>query len=140
MKVLVGAALITVAFAQQNIQIKNAWVREVPQGSRATAAYMLIENKSSQPDKLLQASSPVAGTTELHETVDGKMRKIQSIEVPANSKVELKPGGLHVMLIDLKNPIKEGDKVDLTLKFEKAGEVKLQLPVKKGGGGAHHSH
>ncbi|MCS7084118.1 MAG: copper chaperone PCu(A)C [Aquificaceae bacterium] len=140
MRALVGLAAFALAFAQQNIAVKNGWVREVPQASRATAAYMQIENKSSQADKLVSASSPAAAITEIHETVDGKMRKIQSIDIPANSKVELKPGGLHIMLIDLKNPLKEGDKVDLTLRFEKAGEVKLQLPVKKSHGGGHHSH
>jgi copper(I)-binding protein len=101
---------------------------------------MKIENNGTEADRLVDASSNVSKITELHETVEGKMRRVKAIEVPAGKTVELKPGGLHVMLINLKEPLKEGQTVEITLKFEKSGEIKVQAPVKKGMGGMHHHH
>lgn len=142
MKGLLLAGLLagSVALAQPKIEVKEAWVREVPPTSRMSAAYMVIENKGNQPDRLIDASNNVSEVTELHETVDGKMRRIKAIEVPAGGKVELKPGGLHIMLINLKKPLREGDTVELTLRFEKSGEIKIQAPVRKGMGGHMHKH
>ena len=137
-KLLVGALLSGVVFAAPKIEVKDAWVREVPPTSKASAAYMVLENKGDQPDKLISATNNVSKVTELHETVDGKMRRINAIEVPAGKSVELKPGGLHIMLINLEKPIKEGDNVELTLKFEKSGEIKITAPVKKGMGKMEH--
>ncbi|RMH80544.1 MAG: copper chaperone PCu(A)C [Acidobacteria bacterium] len=139
--VLGSLALSSFLFAQPKIEVKDAWVREVPPTSKMSAAYMVIENKGKEADKLMDATNNASEITELHETVEGKMRRVKFIEVPANGKVELKPGGLHVMLINLKKPLKEGDTVELTLKFEKSGEVKVQAPVKKGMGKEHmHKH
>ncbi|MCS7262365.1 MAG: copper chaperone PCu(A)C [Aquificaceae bacterium] len=129
-----------VAVAQPRIEVRDAWVREVPPASKMSAAYMVIENKGNQPDKLIDAKNNASEVTELHETVEGKMRKVKAIEVPANGRTELKPGGLHIMLINLKRPLKEGETVELVLKFEKAGEVKVNAPVRKGAGGHRHSH
>ncbi|MEJ7619494.1 MAG: copper chaperone PCu(A)C [Aquificaceae bacterium] len=140
-KVLLGSLfLVGLSLAQPKIEVKDAWVREVPPTSKMSAAYMVIENKGKESDKLVDASNNVSEITELHETVEGKMRRVKAIEIPAGGKVELKPGGLHVMLINLKKPLKEGDTVELTLKFEKSGEVKVQAPVRKGMGGHMHRH
>ncbi|MEJ5339699.1 MAG: copper chaperone PCu(A)C [Aquificaceae bacterium] len=140
-KVLSGAlTFAVVALAQPKIELKDAWVREVPPTSKMSAAYMVIENKGKEADRLLDASNNASEITELHETAEGKMRRVRAIEVPAGGKVELKPGGLHIMLINLKKPLKEGDTVELTLKFEKSGEVKVQAPVRKGMGGQMHQH
>ena len=139
--ILSGVLLSGLVFAQPKIEVRDAWVREVPPTSKMSAAYMIIENKGKEADRLVDASNNVSEITELHETVEGKMRRVKAIEVPAGGKVELKPGGLHIMLINLKKPLKEGDKVELTLKFEKAGEIKVQAPVRKGMGGKHgHGH
>ncbi|MCS6998251.1 MAG: copper chaperone PCu(A)C [Aquificaceae bacterium] len=137
---LAGLVFGGVVFAQPKIEVKDAWVREVPPTSKMSAAYMIIENKGNQPDKLVDAKNNASEITELHETVEGKMRKVKAIEVPANGKTELKPGGLHVMLINLKKPLKEGETVELVLKFEKSGEVKVNAPVKKGMGGHKQGH
>ncbi|MEN3028882.1 MAG: copper chaperone PCu(A)C [Aquificaceae bacterium] len=134
--VLFGGAV----FAQPKIEVKDAWVREVPPTSKMSAAYMIIENKGNQPDKLVDAKNNASEITELHETMEGKMRKVKAIEVPANGKTELKPGGLHVMLINLKKPLKEGETVELVLKFEKSGEIKVNAPVKKGMDGHKHGY
>lgn len=141
-KILLGSFLFAgLTFAQPKIEVKDAWVREVPPTSKMSAAYMVIENKGKEADRLVDASNNVSEITEIHETVEGKMRRVKAVEVPAGGKVELKPGGLHIMLINLKKPLKEGDTVELTLKFEKSGEVKVQAPVKKGMGmGPMHQH
>ncbi|MFN3870895.1 MAG: copper chaperone PCu(A)C [Aquificaceae bacterium] len=140
-KALLGSILLTgLVFAQPKIEVKDAWVREVPPTSKMSAAYMVIENKGNEADKLIDASNNASKITEIHETVEGKMRRIKALEIPAGSKVELKPGGYHIMLINLNKPLKEGDKVEITLKFEKSGEVKVEAPVKKGMGGMHHHH
>jgi copper(I)-binding protein len=138
--VLFGLSAVALALAQPKIEVKDPWVRLVPPNAKATAAYMKIENNGTEADKLVAASSNVSKITELHEMAEGKMRRVKAIEVPAGKTVELKPGGLHVMLIELKEPLKEGQTVEITLKFEKSGEVKVQAPVRKGMGGMHHHH
>jgi len=135
---ILGLSALGLALAQPKIEVKDPWVRLVPPNAKNTAAYMKIENKGTEADKLVDASNNVSKITELHETVGGKMRRVDAIEVPAGKTVELKPGGLHVMIIDLKEPLKEGQTVEITLKFEKAGEIKVQAPVKMGMGKMEH--
>ncbi|RMH02640.1 MAG: copper chaperone PCu(A)C, partial [Aquificota bacterium] len=108
-RVLLGSVLLAgLTFAQPKIEVKDAWVRAVPPTSKMSAAYMVIENKGNEPDKLISASNNASEVTEIHKTEEGKMRKVEYIEVPAKGKVELKPGGYHIMLINLKNPLREG--------------------------------
>lgn len=130
-KLVLALGLAGVVYAQPKIEVKNAWVREVPPVSSMSAAYMIIENKGDKPDKLLSASTNIAKTVEIHETLGGKMRRVKALEIPPGKSVELKPGGYHLMLINLAQKPKEGQKVELTLKFEKSGEVKVQADVKK---------
>ena len=76
-------------------------------------------------------------------TMDGnvmKMREVKTIEVPANGSVELKPGGLHLMFMDIKAPLKAGESVPVKLKFQKAGEVEIKVPVRDISGGGHMKH
>ena len=119
------------AWAQ--IEIENPWSRATPPGAKIAAGYMAIRNKSSAPDRLVGASSPLAARVETHVTVkDGdimRMRPVKGYDIPANGSFELKPGGSHLMLVDIKQPFKEGDKIPLTLRFAKAGEVKTVLQV-----------
>lgn len=142
-KLVLALSLAGVVYAQPKIEVKNAWVREVPPVSSMSAAYMIIENKGDKPDKLLSASTNIAKTVEIHETLGGKMRRVKALEIPPGKSVELKPGGYHLMLINLVQKPKEGQKVELTLKFEKSGEVKVQADVKKveeKGCERHHHH
>ncbi|SNZ14059.1 copper chaperone PCu(A)C [Hydrogenobacter hydrogenophilus] len=142
-KLVLAVGLAGIVYAQPKIEIKNAWVREVPPVSSMSAAYMIIENKGDQPDKLLSASTSIAKVVEIHKTVGGKMRRVKALEIPPGKSVELKPGGYHLMLINLVQKPKEGQKVELTLKFEKSGEVKVQADVKKSeekGHEGHHHH
>ena len=101
--------------------------------------------KHGAADRLVSASSPAAERVETHTTLrDGdisRMREVKGYQVPARGTVELKPAGSHLMLVNLKAPLKEGTTVPLTLKFEMAGEVKTELQVRPLVGGEHqHSH
>ncbi len=102
---------------------------------------MKIENKGTA-DQLVSASSPVAGEMQLHTmAMDGnvmRMREVKTIDVPANGSVELKPGGLHLMFMDIKTPLKAGEAVPVKLKFQKAGEVEIKVPVRDISGGSSH--
>jgi len=117
------------------IAVSDAWARPSPMMERAGAAYMVLQNNGATEDKLLSVESDVAKTIELHETkeMNGMMQMspVPNIPVPANGKTELKPGGLHVMLIGLTRELKAGDKVQLTLNFEKAGKVPVTAEVKE---------
>lgn len=121
-----------------DLTISGAWVRTTT--NDVTAAYMTIKS-SGAADTLVKASSPVSGMVQLHEVVtEGSSSKMQEkpggFEVPANGMVELKPGGFHIMLMDVKDAPAEGSMVEVTLTFEKAGEVTIKAPVKAGTGGS----
>jgi len=108
------------------------WARPTAPGAKVGGAFMtLVGGKDA--DRLVSGSSPAAAAVELHTHVmDGgvaKMRAVPAIDVPANGRVELKPGGLHIMLINLKAPLKAGDTVPLKLRFEKAGEVDVKVAI-----------
>ena len=94
---------------------------------------MTIENKGKDADRLLSASSPAAGIVEIHEMkmANGmmQMREVTGLEIKPGATVELKPGGYHVMLMDLKTPLKQGESVPVTLKFEKAGAVEVKASI-----------
>jgi len=133
-----AAAVPLSAFAQGGVKVEDPFARASAGTSGAGAAYMTIRN-SGAADRLVSASSAVAGRVELHDHIrEGdvmKMRKIEAITVPANGAAELKPGGLHVMLMNLKQPLKPGETIEITLNFEKAGAVAVKVPVKEIGAG-----
>jgi copper(I)-binding protein len=102
---------------------------------RAGAAYMVLRNDGEAPDALIGATTEVAGMVELHETVKVgdmmHMKPVSRIEVPAKGKVELKPGGLHLMLMHMREGLPIGRKIRLILKFEKLGEVPIDAEARK---------
>lgn len=126
-----------------DIVIGHPWSRAAAANGTG-AGFMTLRNTGSQPDRLLSASSTIARTVELHTHVrDGdvmRMRPVADIPVPAGQTVELRPGGFHVMLIGLTAPLRQGTQVPLTLRFERAGEVRVELSVEAAGarGGQHH--
>jgi len=139
------ALAVASAWAQSGaIQIEKPFARATAPGAAVGGGYATISNNGSSADRLLSASSPVSARMELHEMamVDNvmRMREIKGLDVPAKGKVELKPGGYHLMFMELKQPLKQGDKVPVTLKFEKAGEVKVELAVEGMAAGAHKGH
>ncbi len=130
------AALTCGTLYAQTVEVKDAWARTSVPGQQATGAFMKITAKDGA--KLVAASSPVAGVTEVHEMkMDGdimKMRAVQGgLDLPAGKTVELKPGGYHVMLMDLKAPLAKDSTVPLTLVFKDAkgvqSKVELKVPV-----------
>jgi len=128
-------ALFQFSYAEDNIVISDAWVREVPPGTSVSALYMTIENKGNQDDKLTTMSSDVAESTELHiskvdENGVATMEMIKILDLPSGEAVELKPGGMHVMLIGLKESLVGKDSVRINLNFEKSGDVQIEAPVK----------
>ena len=117
-----------------SITVSDAWVRNPPISDQPGAAYLVIQNNGAA-DQLLSVTSDIAQTIELHESMESggmmQMSPVSSIPIPANGKVELKPGGFHMMLIGLTRSVKTGDKVQLTLNFEKAGKIPVTAEVKE---------
>ncbi len=118
-----------------SLTVKDAWARSALQGN-PTAIYFIIDNPTDQEDVLLTASTDVSMMTELHmSSMDAsgvmKMTPQENVPVPSKSNVEFKQGGLHVMLMNIKKDLKPGDSVKLTLNFEKAGQIIMDVPVKE---------
>src|SRR4029079_12729624 len=136
------AALLVVAAAPACAQearagdlvITQAWSRATPGGARIAGGYLTIENKGSTPDRLLRGTADVSGKVEVHEMAMNNgvmtMRELdKGLAIEPGKTVKLAPGGLHLMLMDLKSALKQGDKVPLTLEFEKAGKAALSLDM-----------
>jgi len=134
---MTGSALAADPVKVGALEIENPWVR--PSTGPNGAIYLEIDNKGNAPDRLVAASTTAANKAELHTHImDGnvaRMRPVDGIEVTPGSATVLRPGGLHIMLLGLKAPLKEGDTVALTLTFEKAGKVDLTVPVQKSAAG-----
>lgn len=116
------------------LSIADGFTRATRPGAPVAGGFMLITNTTGHDDRLVGASSSVAGVMQVHEMAmeDGimKMRELAGgLPIPAGEAVTLKPGGYHVMFMELKEPLVQGTKVDVTLKFEKAGEVSVPLVV-----------
>ncbi|WP_137126953.1 copper chaperone PCu(A)C [Roseomonas sp. HF4] len=122
--------------AAGDIRIVRPWTRAA--GANANGAgFMTLRNGGTEADRLLSAATPAARTVELHTLIrEGdvmRMRPVQDIPVPPGATVELRPGGLHIMLIGLAAPLQQGGRVPLTLRFERAGEVQVELVVESAG-------
>ena len=130
------AALLAAPALLAQVAVIDPWVRGTVSSQKATGAFMQL--KSAGDATLVGVSSPVAGVVEIHEMkMDGgvmRMSAVRELALPAGKAVDLKPGGYHVMLMDLKQPVKEGESVPLTLTFrDKAGKtsaVEVRAPVK----------
>ncbi len=125
------------ALSKPKIIVEDPWVRAVPPVSTMSAAFMKVRNAGDEDDYLIGARSEVSKITEIHTTVmeDGmmKMRRVKEVKVPAGGLVEFKPMGKHIMLIDLKRPLKAGEKIRITLIFKKSGEITVEAPVRRMG-------
>jgi copper(I)-binding protein len=134
------------------LHIEHPWTRATPKGAEVGGGYMKITNNGTQPDRLVGGSSTVAARFEVHEmSMDNgvmRMRPLKDgLEIKPGQTVELAPGSFHIMLLDLKNPIKEGDRIKGTLVFEKAGPVDVDYVAvgiggtpKGGSAPAHGAH
>ena len=130
------AALLVAVAAQAQVSVKDAWVRATVPHQKATGAFMQLT--AAADTRLVEVQSPVAGIVEIHEMAMVKdvmkMRAVEALELPAGKTVELKPGGYHVMLMDLKGQLKDGDMVPLTLVVQdRAGQrqsIELKAPAR----------
>jgi hypothetical protein len=142
-----GVAVASNEVRVGNLKLENPQARATVPAQKMSGGFLKIENKGGA-DKLISASSSVSKTMELHTMVmDGnvmKMREVKGIDVPANGSVELKPGGLHLMFMDLNEQLKPGSTFKVKLKFEKAGEVEVPFQVMDmrpaGHGHSGHGH
>jgi copper(I)-binding protein len=129
---------VGLASAAPSIKIENAWTRSTAPGQTVSAGYMTLVNSGSTADRLLSVSASWAGMIDIHNTtLDGgvmRMREMQDgVAVPANSRVELKPRGMHLMIMQLSAPLEAGRSMPLLLQFEKAGTLKVALRVEPAG-------
>ncbi|HEY8555620.1 MAG TPA: copper chaperone PCu(A)C [Burkholderiales bacterium] len=145
-RVLLAAACLLLtasAAASGGPRIADAWARATPPGAATGAVYFVLTGGDTG-DRLLGASSPVAERAELHATTmsDGmmRMRAFQDLPLAAGETVRFEPGGRHVMLIGLKQPLREGDTVPLTLTFERAGAIEVRVEVRSAGAGHGAAH
>jgi hypothetical protein len=126
------------------LRIASPWTRAMRAGGTG-AGFMAIRNTGSAPDRLVAARTPVARVVELHTHIrEGevmRMRPVPAIDLPPGQEVRLQPGGLHLMLIGLNAALDQGGRVPVTLVFERAGEVEVQLAVEAAGArGPGHRH
>jgi copper(I)-binding protein len=143
------AVLCAPAHAQEvkagDLVITQAWSRATPGGAKIAGGYLMIENKGTAPDRLISGAGDIAGKVEIHEMAMNNgvmtMRPLdKGLAIEPGKTVKLAPGGYHLMLMDLKQPFKQGDKVPVTLEFEKAGKVTLSLDVQGVGAQAPAGH
>ena len=156
--VLLAALLATSSFAHAhafdagNLHIDHPWSRELPPNAPTAPAYFTVHNKGAEADRLLAVDTPAAGRAELHEHSQHgdmmKMQKVDSVTIPAGEQTAFAPSGYHVMMFDLKQPLRDGDRFPLTLHFEHGGDVQVEVVVQRdapasggdAGHGAHHGH
>lgn len=137
MAVLLSPALSVQAheYTLGELHIAHPWSREMPPGAPNAAAYFIVHNAGTEADRLMSVETPVAGKAELHEHVhrDGLMRmqQVQQVDVPAGGDARFAPMGYHVMLFQLKQPLRDGERFPLTLHFEKAGALLVEVAVQK---------
>jgi copper(I)-binding protein len=142
-----AVAIAAPAAAASPIVVSDAWARATPNGAQTAAAYLTITNKGSTADRLLGGETPAARALQVHEMsmTNGIMHMGEvkgGAAIAPGASLKLQPGGWHLMLIGLKAPLAAGGQVPVTLRFEKAGTVKLVLPVRAappmGGMAMHH--
>jgi hypothetical protein len=121
------------ATAADSVKVENPYARAIPPGQPNSASFMTLVNTSDIDHSLKSASSPVAATVELHTHTNNngvmEMRQVPQIDVPAKGRVELQPGGFHIMLIGLKQDMKVGEKAALTLTFEDGSSTTVDAPI-----------
>jgi hypothetical protein len=136
---LAAPAALAADYKAGTIEIDHPWARATPSGAKVGAGYLKLTNTGATPDRLVGATAAAAGRVEIHEmSMDNgvmKMRPIKDgVELKPGATVELKSGGYHLMMMDLKQPLKQGDHVKGTLTFEKAGAVDVEFAVEGVGG------
>ena len=133
---LAGSPAVAYGYGAGDLQVRHPWARATPPGAQVGAAYLEIHNSGKEPDRVVGVATPAAERVEMHVQVrEGdivKMREVQRFEVPARQGLTLRPGGSHLMLVGLRKPLVTGERIPLTLRFERAGELKIEVEVQPG--------
>jgi copper(I)-binding protein len=139
-----SALICSVSSVQANIMTHHEYARATPPNAPTSAVFTQIMNSDDHDRFIVSAATSAAGKVELHDVIkEGdvmKMRQIERIKVPANGKVELKPGSLHIMLFELTKPFKEGENIDVELTFANGEKHQFTAPIKKVMSGMKHHH
>ncbi len=124
------------------VEVSNAWIKAAPVAMKTSAGFMVLQNHNARPEKILSAEFSASNVVELHEMLYEndmmKMRKMDAMVIPAKGSLVLEPGGLHVMFIDLKQDLKEGETYDITLNLESGQKLVVPAPVKPYSHGGMH--
>ena len=125
----------------KSIVVDHPWARATPAGAKTGAAYMTLVNNGGSGDRLLAAKTPAADSVQFHSVSEengvSRMREMRAVEVPPGGKVTFSPGSMHIMVVGLKQPLKEGQTFPLSLTFEKAGKVEVTVSIAKVGAMQH---
>jgi periplasmic copper chaperone A len=130
---LLPNTVLAQGYVLKSLKIDQPFARATPPGAKTGGVFFTVENRGEIGDTLIRAASPIAGAVELHQmAVEAgvmKMRAIPAVEVKPGGKLELKPGGYHLMLFDLRQPLKKDDRFPLTLTFARAGTLEVSVVV-----------
>jgi hypothetical protein len=146
--ILIAVFLAGPAFAHDytagSLKIGHPWARATPKGAPVGGGYLSVTNSGTEPDRLVGGSTPISRKFEVHQmSMDHGVMKMRplgnGLEIPPGKTITLSPGGLHVMFVDLNQPLKQGDKIPATLEFAKAGKVQVEFAV-EGMGATHENH
>lgn len=131
---LAGPALAANSYVRGYLQVSHPWIRATPPGAEVAAAYLDIRNTGKEKDRLIAASTPAAERVEMHVMArEGgvmKMREVPGLDVPARKHLVLRPGGAHLMLVAPRKAFAKGQRIPLVLRFERGGEVRVELEVR----------
>ena len=146
---LAAALLLALSLSNQmhaqtsTITVEQAWARATPRGALTGAAYMMLINNGAFADRLLSATTPVADQIQFHRQTEdngvSRMREVHNVELSPGGKITFKPGDMHMMIVGIKQPLKEGQSFPLTLQFEKAGNIDVTVPIEKVGAMQHEN-
>ena len=132
--VLAMSFLLSACSTESGIEVREAWARPAAQGENGVI-YFVIHNDAREADELTGISSDVAEAIEVHESImDGdvmQMHQLESVPLPADAEIAFEPGGLHVMLVGIKNDLEIGDQVEITLHFKNSADITLLVPVQE---------
>src|SRR5260370_41363555 len=147
---VISALLLTLVFSaqahsqtpgQNTIVVEHPWARATPGGAKTGAVYLTLINDGSIGDRLLSATTTVADKVQFHGISEdngvSRMREMHTVEVAPGARVSFNPGGMHIMLLGLKHPLKVGQSFPLTLTFEKTGNEDVSVPIAKVGAMQH---
>ena len=130
---LAPSAVLTHSFEKGEMSVRHPWTRATPPGAAVAAGYLEIRNSGREPDRLVGAATPLAERVELHILVrEGsvvKMREVKTLAIPARERLLLAPRGSHLMFVNIKRPFATGERIPLTLRFEKSGALDVELEV-----------